>query len=116
MPSLQDLADDAVLKTLGKRFAQRRLDRNFTQAQLAEHAGVARGVVQRLELGQAVTTITLVRVMRTLNALDELDGAIPELGPSPLQVLKRDRGQRKRASGHQMGPRPRDGEFKWGRD
>jgi transcriptional regulator with XRE-family HTH domain len=114
--SFQNLGDDGVLKALGKRFAERRLDRNLTQAQLGKRAGVARGVVQRLELGQAVTTLNLVRVMRALDALDELDGGIPELGPSPLQALERDRGQRKRASGRRMGPRPLDGEFEWGRD
>jgi transcriptional regulator with XRE-family HTH domain len=116
MASLQNLADAAVLKTLGERLAQRRLDRNLTQAHLARHAGVARGAVQRLELGEPVTTVTLIRVMRALDALDELDSGIPELGPSPLQALERQRGQRKRASGRRSEPRPRDGEFRWGRD
>lgn len=113
--SFQELADDAVLKALGARFAQRRLDRDLSQALLAERAGVARGVVQRLELGLPVTTVTLVRVARALDALDELDAGVPELGPSPLQALARDSGRRKRASGRGVTPEPGTTEFKWGR-
>jgi transcriptional regulator with XRE-family HTH domain len=116
MPPLQNLGDDAALRTLGQRLAQRRLDRNVTQAQLAERAGVARGVLQRLELGRAVTTVNLVRVLRALDALGELDAAIPELRPSPLQALEHAGRQRKRARGPRDEPRPGQGEFKWGSD
>jgi len=41
--------DDSVLAELGGRLARIRLDRNLTQAQLAEQAGVSKRTIERLE-------------------------------------------------------------------
>ncbi len=114
MPSLKDLGDDAVLRALGERLTGRRLDRDYTQVQLAERAGVGRRAVQRLEAGEPVLTTALIRVLRALDALDELDAGIPELGPSPLQVLAREGHVRQRASGQASTPPTRPDEFRWG--
>lgn len=116
MATLHDLSDSAVLEALGERLARRRLDRDHTQTQLADRAGVGRRAVQRLEGGDPVTTVALVRILRALDALDELDAAIPEPGPSPLQALEREGRRRRRASGRRTGPPPRPGEFRWGQD
>ena len=116
MPSLQDIGDDAVLGALGERLTRRRLDRDYTQVQLAERAGVGRRAVQRLEAGEPVLTSALIRVLRALGALDELDSGIPELGPSPLQVLAREGQGRQRASGQRSKPASRTDEFRWGQN
>ena len=115
MTSFHDRSDRAVLETLGERLSRRRLDRNYTQAQLADRAGVGRRAVQRLEGGDPVTTVALVRILRALDALGDLDAAISEPGPSPLQALEREGRQRQRASGGRPGPPPRPGEFQWGK-
>jgi transcriptional regulator with XRE-family HTH domain len=83
--------DAAVLTELGQRLAAHRLARNLTQPQLAEAAGVGRATVQRIERGESVQTISMVRVLRSLDLLGALDAAVPETVVSPLAELTRAR-------------------------
>ena len=48
MKITKQATDEAVLSELGGRLAQVRLERNLTQAQLAEQAGVSKRTVERL--------------------------------------------------------------------
>ena len=51
MKITKQATDAAVLTELGGRLTRLRLERNLTQAQLAEQAGVSKRTVQRLESG-----------------------------------------------------------------
>lgn len=92
------LTDEAVVAELGRRLARTRLERNFTQAQLGEEAGIGLATVQRLEAGRAVKLPSLVRVLRTLGMLDALDVLVPKPTPSPIELLKLHGRQRRRAA------------------
>lgn len=94
-----ELTDEAVLGELGDRLARLRLQRNLTQRQLAEEAGVDRKAVLRLEGGDPVQLVTLMRVLRALGRLDALDALVPELSPSPIELLELHGRARRRASG-----------------
>lgn len=108
---------DAILAELGKRIALHRLARNWTQAELARHAGIGRATVQRLERGDGVETSSLMKVLRALDALDALDGALPAAVKLPVAELERQRRrERQRASGSH-GSGGEDGEdepWTWG--
>lgn len=105
------LADEAVLRELGERLMGARLERNLTQAVLAEQAGVSKRTVERLESGEvAIQFSGLVRVCRALGLMDRLDALIPEPAPSPIAQLKLQGRKRKRASG---GKTPAGGARKW---
>jgi len=85
----QQLTDDVILHELGQRLAHTRLNRNITQAQLAQEAGVSKRTVERLEAGEvAIQFSGLVRVLRALNMLDRMEALIPEPTPSPMAMLK----------------------------
>lgn len=73
---------------LGENIRNTRLQRNLDQRDLAAHAGVALNAVKRLESGQAVTTTTLIRVVRTLDRTDWLDSLAPEVSVNPMQPGK----------------------------
>ena len=81
------LADDVVLLELGRRLGRTRLERNLTQAELGDEAGVGLATVQRLERGRPARLTSLIRVLRTLGLLDALDVLVPEPAPSPLERL-----------------------------
>ena len=93
-----DNSDDAVLKEIGNRIARYRLNQDKTQASLAREAGVSNRTVTRVEHGHSVQTSILIRILRALKLLENLDGLIPEPVASPIQQLKMQGRQRKRAS------------------
>ena len=51
MKIVKPATDAAVLTEIGRRLARVRLEKNLTQVQLAEQAGVSKSTVQRLESG-----------------------------------------------------------------
>lgn len=91
----------AVLAELGRRLERRRLQRDMTQAETAEAAGIGRATLQRIERGESVQAMSLVKLLRALELLSALDAAIPQPLDSPIALLERqERGVRKRASGN----------------
>ena len=91
--------DAVVLAELGGRLTQVRLERNLTQAQLAEQAGVSKRTVQRLEAGEVGTQLSgFIRVCRVLDVIERFDQLIPEPVPSPVEQLKLAGRKRQRAS------------------
>ena len=94
------LTNEAILQELGERLAGARLERNLTQAALAEEAGLAKRTVERLESGQAATQLSgFVRVCRALGLLERLDAFVPEGAASPIARLKLQGRKRQRATG-----------------
>lgn len=108
------LADEAALREFGGRVARLRLDRNLTQRQLADEAGISRHTLLRLEDGHSVALSAVLRVLRALDLLEGLEALVPELLPSPLEQLERERGQRQRASGAQVSDDTDGSAWKWG--
>jgi transcriptional regulator with XRE-family HTH domain len=93
------MSDEALLQELGHRVARLRLERNLTQAQLAEQAGISKRTLERLEAGAAATQLSLfLRVLRQLDLLEGLELLLPEPKPSPIALLQQQEGGRKRAS------------------
>ena len=91
--------EDVIIRELGARLAGARLERNLTQAALAEQAGVSKRTVERLESGEVATQLSgFVRVCRALGLAERFDALAPEPGPSPIALLKLQGRKRQRAS------------------
>ena len=103
------LSDAAVLEELGQRIARYRLNRNMTQGALATESGVSTPTVQRLESGQSTQASNLIRILRTLHLLENLDALVPEPAISPLQQARMQGKTRQRASS----PRKRQPAARW---
>ena len=78
-------SDSTILESLGERLKDLRLRKNITQAALAERALLSIGTIKSLEAGKGKLS-SLVAVLRELGALDQLDGFIPPVTISPLQM------------------------------
>lgn len=99
MKITKQTTDKAVLSELGGRLARVRLDRNLTQAQLAEQAGISKRTVERLESGSVATQVSgFLRVCRVLDMVERFDLLVPEPVPSPVEQLKLRGRKRQRAS------------------
>ena len=102
--SFSEQNDTAILEVIGRRIKQERLNQNCTQANLARGAGVGDNVVKRLESGRGCTLNSLIRILRTLGKLEQLDLFLPEPGVSPIQLAKFSGQQRQEASGKRGRP------------
>ena len=90
---------------------RRRLDKNLTQQVLADRAGLSRKTVSDLEREAGVGLLTLVQVLRALGELEELDGFLPDQGPSPLQLAKLKGRVRQRASRRSTGDKKEESDW-----
>jgi transcriptional regulator with XRE-family HTH domain len=93
-------SDAAVLAELGQRLAHARIERGLTQEGLAAACAVSKRTIERLETGKSVQASNLVRVLRGLGLLTNLNHLIAESGPGPIEQLKRQGKERRRASPH----------------
>ena len=99
MKMAKQATDEAVLRELGGRLALVRLERNLTQAGLAEQAGVSKRTVERLEAGSVATQLSgFIRVCRVLDLIEGFNLLVPEPVPSPVEQLKLRGRKRQRAS------------------
>lgn len=95
---LYALSDEELLRELGGRIKRHRLVQNLTQGDIAEAAGLNRTTVVSLEAGNHPKLLTVVQVLRALDALDDLNNFLPEPGLSPLKLLELKGKERRRAS------------------
>jgi transcriptional regulator with XRE-family HTH domain len=113
METLSRPSDDAALRALGRRLARHRLNRNLTQAALAAEAGVSTLTVQRIEQGRSLQAANLIRILRALGLLGNLDALVPEPAISPIQQARMRGRVRQRASSRSGKPEP-PAEWSWG--
>ena len=78
--------------------ARRRLDLQLTQADVAEQAGIAKRTVERIEAGASAQMSSIVRILRVLELLPDLDAMIPAGTARPMDLLQRKGKVRQRAS------------------
>ncbi len=90
-------SDETVLRELGSRLARTRLERNMTQEELANDAGIGKSTLERIEGGREVRVSSLIRALRALGQIEVLDRLIPEPLPSPIGRARLRGGERKRA-------------------
>lgn len=107
-------SDSAVLQQLGGRLLQYRLNQNMTQAALAKEAGVSARTINRLEHGHSTQLSNLIRILRGLGLLGNMDALIPEPAISPMQQMKLHGKKRQRASSAKEKGTPEV--WSWGED
>jgi transcriptional regulator with XRE-family HTH domain len=82
---------------LGSRLRELRILRNLDQVSLAERAGVSLNALKHLESGKGARVNSLIKVLRALDRTDWLDTLAPTVSISPMQMLKRESREPKRA-------------------
>jgi DNA-binding XRE family transcriptional regulator len=114
MKIVEHQTDELILEELGKRLSHVRLQRNLTQAALAEQAGISKRTVERLESGEVSARLSaFLRVCRVLGLIDQVNSMIPEAKPTPMDHLRWKSRVRKRASGVTP-PQGKTGAWTWG--
>jgi len=97
--NLSAMTDTAIQSMLGERIKVERLNQNRTQMEIARAAGVGIKLVERLENGSGCHLRNLIKILRALGKIDQVDSLLPEPGISPLVLARLAGRQRKGASG-----------------
>ena len=82
---------------MGSRLRELRLLKNLDQVSLAERAGVSLNALKHLETGKGARVSSLIKVLRGLDRTDWLQTLTPAVSISPIQMLKRENREPKRA-------------------
>ena len=86
-----------IEEMLGSLLRELRLLKNLDQASLAERAGVSLNALKHLEGGKGARVSSLIKVLRGLGRTDWLQTLAPTVSISPIQMLKRESREPKRA-------------------
>ena len=89
---------EQALNEIGERLKRHRLNRNLSQKEVAERAGIGLASVARLEDGKGSTLTNFIRVLTALDVLDSLDAFLPVPPISPIQLAKLHGKERRKAS------------------
>ena len=104
------IAEKGILKELAGRFTQQRIALGLSQAALADRAGVGKRTVERFEAGSDIQFKTLIKLLRALELLDQLNQLIPEPVQSPIRALETQQDLPQRVSRKKRSVEP----WKWG--
>lgn len=66
-----------------------RLSQNLSQAALAEKAQLGVATIKRVELGESITLLTLIALLRALGELDQLNNVLRHYELNPQTNKKR---------------------------
>ena len=91
------MSDKALTRHIGEFVKHHRLQRNKTQGEIANNAGISRSTLSLLERGETVTLGTLIRVLRVLDQLRVMEAFSVYVQPSPLLLSEKEHQQRLRA-------------------
>lgn len=92
------MSDPAIVKEICTNIKQLRLNKNISQAELANLSGLNRVTISRLEAGRSATLLTVIQVLRALDKLEILNAFITEQEISPIKLLQQKVSQRQKAS------------------
>lgn len=90
-------SDLEILREIAGRLKRRRLNLNIPQRELAERTGLNRATISGIEQGKPFGVLTLIQILRALDALEDLDSFVPDPGISPLQLTRMKGRERRRA-------------------
>jgi len=82
--------ETAILEELGGRLARIRKQKGFSQARLAEAAGIGVATLRRVEAGNDSQMETWLKLLKPLDMLSAIDLLLPEHYHSPMAQVKSD--------------------------
>lgn len=92
--------DRELVQELGRRFKEYRLHYNKTQREVAEFTGLSTYTINSFEngKGQGLSAVNLLKLLRSVGALEDIEKVLPPLPLSPMQLYELQGRKRKRAS------------------
>lgn len=106
--------EEQLLEELASRLQRTRLARGWSQAELAQQAGVSKRTVERLEQGTSVQLGNWLRVLQAMGLLTTLEEMLPSGAPGPMEQLRHPDRVRQRAP--RQAEEATDEPWQWGEE
>ncbi len=80
-----EYSEPDIIKILGERFKNYRLNSRQTQKDIADRAGISHKTVSSFESGKAnnITMVNFLTMLRAIGQLQNIDDMLPEMPLSP---------------------------------
>ncbi|MCD8124482.1 MAG: helix-turn-helix domain-containing protein [Lachnospiraceae bacterium] len=103
----------SILQEMGRRIRENRIESNYSQAEMSERSGVALSTLCRMEKGEGITLENLLKIMRALGCLSNLEMLVPDTEVRPVELADQ-KSKRKRVSRNRNAGTGSD--WVWGED
>ena len=80
--------NEAIIRQIGSKLKELRIEKNMKQAELADASGVSVFTISSVENGKVTSLLTIVQLLRALEHLDYLDRFVREETISPIAYAK----------------------------
>ena len=88
MTDIYALSDITIIKTIGAKIKEARIEQDITQKELSKMAGVSMFSISSIENGNNTSILTLVQILRALNRFDFLNLFFKEKEISPVAYAR----------------------------
>ena len=78
----------AIMRQIGSKLKELRIEKNMKQKELADAAGVSVFTISSVENGKTTSLLTVIQLLRALEHLDYLDSFFQEESISPVAYAK----------------------------
>ena len=78
----------AIMRQIGSKLKELRIEKNMKQKELADAAGVSVFTISSIENGKTTSLLTVIQLLRALEHLDYLDSFFQEEAMSPIAYAK----------------------------
>lgn len=88
---LYEKSGSDIIQELGKRYSDYRKRMGYTQKEVAEKSGLSVFTISSFENGSStgITVASFVKLLRSIDSLEEIEKLLPELPVSPREVFKK---------------------------
>ena len=80
--------NDAIMRQIGSKLKELRIERNMKQTELADASGVSVFTISSVENGKATSLLIIIQLLRALEHLDYLENFFQEEAISPIDYAK----------------------------
>ena len=88
---LYEQSNSEIIRQLGTRYSEYRKRLGFTQKQVAGQTGLSVFTISSFENGSStgITLASLLKLLRAIGNLDEVEKLLPELPLSPRELFRK---------------------------
>ena len=96
MIDIYEMSESDIIRIIGGRLRDYRLNARLTQKELASKAGLSHMTISQLESGKCrnISMTSFLALLRSLDLLHSVDELVPELPASPYsEIVKHENGR-----------------------